>query len=459
VKKNLLVRITLTTAFIFVVLFQFSCSKDSTSTTVVPTLLTNSIIAGLTTTSVTSGGSVLSVGSSAVTAIGVCYSSTSQTPTITNSHTSITTIVSSFSSVVTGLTPGTTYYMCAYATNTQGTGYGGIVKFTTPTTATATVATVSTFAGNGAGGLADGVGTGAQFYTPLGMATDAQGNIYVSDQFNHVIRKVTQAGVVSTFCGSGVNGHADGPAGSAAFSSPNALAYDATTGNLYVADQGSNLIIKITADGTATTIAGNGAPGYINSATALKAAFNNPQGIAVSKATGNILISDAGNNRIRVLTPAGVVTTFTGSGYNTMVDSTAAYASFSAPAGIAFDSKGNLWVADNLNHSIRRCSSNGTVKTIIGNPVQTALVGNPVALAFDASDNLFITDVTGRVLRFNSTNNLLTDLAGNTATYGYADGVNTAAQFNSPNGVAVFNGNLFISDSNNNRIRKVVITN
>lgn len=458
-KKNLLVRITLTTVLIFVVLFQFSCSKDSSSTSVVATVLTNNIIAGVTTTSVTSGGTVTSVGSSAVTAIGVCYSSTSQTPTITDSHTSITTIVSSFSSTITGLTPGTTYYMCAYATNTQGTGYGGVVKVTTSTAANATTATVSTFAGNGAGGLADGVGTGAQLYTPLGMTADAQGNLYVADQFNHVIRKITQAGVVSTFCGSGVNGHADGPAATAAFTSPNAITYDPATSNLYVTDQGSNLIIKITADGTATTIAGIGAPGYVNSATALKAAFNNPQGIAVSKATGNILVSDAGNNRIRIISPAGVVSTFTGSGYNTMVDSTATYASLNAPAGIAFDSKGNVWVADNLNHAIRRCSPNGTIKTFIGNPVQTGLVGNPVQLAIDANDNIFITDVTGRVLRFNTTTNVLSDLAGNTATYGYADGVNTAAQFNSPYGIAIFNGNLFISDSNNNRIRKIVVAN
>ncbi|OKS89400.1 NHL repeat-containing protein [Mucilaginibacter polytrichastri] len=425
-----------------------------------PTVLTNSVIAGVTPTSATSGGSVTASGSATVTAIGVCYSTTSQTPTVSDSHTTITTIVSSFSSDLTGLTSGATYYVRAYATSTAGTGYGGVIKFTTTTTANATTAVVSTFAGNGAGGLVNSTGTGAQFYTPLGMAADAQGNLYIADQFNHVIRKVTQAGVVTTFCGSGVNGHADGSATTAAFYSPNAIAYDSATGNLYVTDQGSNLIIKITPDGTATTLAGIGAPGYVNSATALKAAFNNPQGIAVSKASGNILVADAGNNRIRLITPAGVVSTFTGSGYtNSQVDSTSAYATFSKPSGLAFDSKGNLYVADNLNHAIRKITTDGTVKTFIGNSVQTTLVGNPIAIAFDSSDNLYITDVTGRVLKYNSATSILYDLAGTSGTYGYADGVNTAAQFSSPNGIAVFGGSIFIADAGNNRIRKVVVTN
>ncbi len=454
-KKNLLVKITLTTALIFVVLFQYSCSKSSDTNTV-PVLLTNSIIAGVTTTSAISGGTVVSGGSATVTAVGVCYSTTSQSPSITDSHTS-ETVTSSFTSTMTGLSPGTTYYVRSYASSTAGTGYGGLIKFTTSTAANATTATVSTFAGNGTGGLVNAVGTGAQLYNPLGMAADAAGNLYVADQFNHVIRKITSTGLVSTFCGSGANGHVDGPANIAQFSSPNAIAVD-KSGNVYVTDQGSNLIIKITPDGTATTLAGIGAPGYVNSSSPLKAAFNNMQGIAVD-ATGNVFVSDAGNNRIREVNTKGSVTTLAGSGSYSQIDSTSTYAAFNRPAGLAFSSKGLLYVADNFNHAVRSVTTDGTVKTVIGNNIQTALIGNPVAITFDASDNMYIVDVAGRVLRYNTSSSVLYDLAGTSGTYGFADGVNTTAQFNSPNGIALVSGVPYISDSNNNRIRKMVVAN
>ncbi|WCT12615.1 hypothetical protein [Mucilaginibacter jinjuensis] len=420
-------------------------------------MLTNNIIAGVTTTTATSGGTVVSSGSATITAIGVCYSTTSQTPTVSDPHTS-ETVTSSFTSNITGLAAGTTYYVRSYATSTAGTGYGGTVKFTTSTSANATTATVTTFVGNGSGGFVNGTGTGAQLYNPLGMASDAAGNLYVADQFNHVIRKITPAGVVSTFCGSGTNGHVDGPANIAQFSSPNAIAVD-KSGNVYVTDQGSNLIIKITPDGTATTLAGIGAPGYVNSSSPLKAAFNNMQGIAVD-ATGNVFVADVGNNRIREVNTKGSVTTLAGSGAYSQIDSTSTFASFNKPAGLAFNSKGLLYVADNFNHAIRTVTTDGTVKTIIGNNVQSGLIGNPVAITFDANDNLYIVDVTGRVLRYNSTtSSVLFDLAGTAGTYGFADGVNTAAQFNSPNGVAVVSGVPYISDSNNNRIRKMVVAN
>ncbi|NCD69651.1 NHL repeat-containing protein [Mucilaginibacter agri] len=458
-KKNLLVKITLTTALLFVVLLQFSCSKDSNSNTTAPTVLTNSILAEVTTTTATSGGTISDGGSSVITTVGVCYSTTSQTPTISDTHTTDTLSSASFVSKLTGLTAGTTYYVRSYATNGAGTGYGGVVKFTTSTPSTVTSATVSTFVGSATGGLVNGTGTAAQLYNPLGIATDAQGNIYVADQFNHVIRKITTAGVVSTFCGSGVNGHADGPAATAAFSSPNALTVD-KSGNVFVTDQVSNLVIKITPDGTATTVAGIGAPGYANSSSPLKAAFNNPKGIAVD-ATGNIYIADSGNNRIRKIGTDGVVSTLAGSGYTTLVDgTTGTAANFNNPNGLAFDSKGDLYVCDNNNHAIRKIVLSTTaVTTFIGNSLQTKLVGNPGAIVFDNNDNLFITDVVGRVLRFSSTTNILQDLAGTSGVYGFADGVGTAAQFNSPSGVAVVSGTIYVSDANNNRIRKVVTEN
>jgi sugar lactone lactonase YvrE len=351
---------------------------------------------------------------------------------------------------MTGLTPGTTYYVRAYASNSVGTAYGDVIKFTTPSS-TATPAAVTTFAGNGTGGFVNGTGTAAQLWNPQAVAADAQGNLYVADQFNHVIRKITSTGVVSTFCGNGTIGHVDGPAATAEFYSPAAIAVD-TQGNVYVADQGSNDIIKISSAGVATTIAGIEAAGYINSTTGTKAAFNNPRGIAVD-GQGNIYVADAGNHRIRKITAAGVVTTLAGNGYAGAVDSDGADAEFNQPYGLAINSKGVLYVADYNNHLIRSVASDGTVTSYVGNYYESSFLGNPAGIAFDSNDNLYISDATGRILKFNGT--VLYTVAGAINTTNFADGAGTAAQFNSPLGLTVVQGNVFVADYNNNRIRKI----
>jgi sugar lactone lactonase YvrE len=208
---------------------------------------------------------------------------------------------------------------------------------------------VSTLAGNGTRGFADGQGSAAQFNYPVGVATDASGNVYVADANNNRIRKITPDGTVSTLAGSGLTGFADGTATVAKFSSPFALTVDAS-GNIYVADKRNNRIRKIIADGTVSTLAGSIAGFADGIGTA--ALFSGPLGIA-SDASGNIYVADAGNNRIRKITPTGVVSTLQGTGTAGYVDGSPAIAAFNAPFGIAIDINGTLYIGDQNNHAIR----------------------------------------------------------------------------------------------------------
>ncbi|QQL49613.1 NHL domain-containing protein [Mucilaginibacter ginkgonis] len=447
--------IKLATLVAFFALTITACKKDSTTTTA-PTISTGTLLTDVTTTSFTSAGVVTDLGTSAITEVGLVYSSANQSPTTSDTKVANAALVANYAITISNLTPGTTYYVRAYATSAAGTSYGSTVKVTTQTAATATVATVSTFAGSGTAGYVDGGALAAQFNNPQGMVADAQGNIYVCDQFNHLVRKITPAGVVSTFCGSGALGHTDGPAATAAFYSPYALAVDKQN-NLYMTDQGNNLVIKITPAGVATTLAGSGIAGYVNSNTALTAQFNAPRGIAVD-ASGNIYVADSNNSRIRMISTAGVVTTFAGGGIG-FTDDTGALALFRTPTGLAFDTNGNLFVADYGNYAIRKITSAGVVTTVAGNRSITTLIGNPNAIAIDAANNLYIADGTGRVLRLQNSSGILNSIAGSASVYGFADGTNTAAKFNVPTGIVTVGGALYVADYNNNLIRKITITN
>lgn len=452
--RNLLFKLTFGVFAALAVTVQFGCNKNS-DTHEVPTVLSNIAVAQVTSTTAISGGIIANQGTSIPTAVGVCYSSTNQSPTIDNTALTIDTVKSlGFTSSLKNLVPGKTYYLRAYATNADGTGYGNVVKFTTPAT-DASPYTVSTFAGSGTEGLVNGNGTSAQFWHPQGMAADAQGNLFVADQFNHVIRKIATDGTVSTFCGNGTLGHVDGDAATAEFYSPNSIAIDAQN-NLYVTDEGSNIIVKITPAGVATTIAGLGVAGYANSASPLKAAFSSPKGIAID-AQGNLYIADSGNNRIRKISASGVVSTLAGSGTAAIYDAVGTDASFNHPSGVAFDSKGTLYVADTYNYAIRKVSvSDGTTTLFMGWPTQTTVVGQPGNITFDASDNLYIADLTGRVLKYSPSTNLIATLGGTYNTTGFADGAGNAALFNRVAGIAVNKSNVvFASDYNNSRIRKI----
>jgi sugar lactone lactonase YvrE len=214
---------------------------------------------------------------------------------------------------------------------------------------------VTTLAGNaGQAGKADGTGSAAQFYGPSGVAVDSAGNVYVADTYNHTIREVTSSGVVTTLAGSpGQAGSADGTASAAQFDQPYGAAVD-STGNVYVADTFNHTIRKVTSGGVVTTLAGS--PGQAGSAdgTGSAARFFYPIGVAVDS-TGSVYVADQLNDTIRKVTSGGLVTTLGGSpGQAGGADAAGIAARFASPSGVAVDGVGNLYVADAGNNAIRK---------------------------------------------------------------------------------------------------------
>ena len=205
--------------------------------------------------------------------------------------------------------------------------------------------TVTTLAGSGSEGSVDGTGIAASFKYPKGVAVDSIGNVYAADQGNHKIRKITSIGVVSTLAGSGAGGSVDGTGIAASFYYPKGVAVD-SIGNVYVAD-GGNKIRKITPSGVVSTLAGSGSEGSVDG-TGIAARFSYPQGVAVDS-IGNVYVACNGNHKIRKITPSGVVTTLAGSGSLGSVDGTGIAASFIYPMCVAVDSIGNVYVADGGN--------------------------------------------------------------------------------------------------------------
>ncbi|HWK06764.1 MAG TPA: NHL repeat-containing protein [Puia sp.] len=318
-----------------------------------------------------------------------------------------------------------------------------------------------TLAGNGSVGAADGAVTAASFNFPGGVATDISGNVYVADSYNNTIRKITPAGAVATLAGSGAAGAADGTGTAASFNSPEGVAADAL-GNVYVADTHNNTIRKITAAGVVTTFAGSGFPGAVDGAGPA-ASFNFPTGVAAD-ASGMVYVADRLNHKIRKITPAGVVTTLAGSGSAGAADGAGAAASFNLPAGVASDALGNVYVADQFNHKIRKITPAGVVTTLAGSGSAGAADGAgaaasfnfPAAIAVDASGNVYVADYGNSKIRKITAAGVVTTLAGNGAA-GFADGAGAAASFHYPNGIAVDGpGNVYVADTYNQLIRKIL---
>ena len=324
---------------------------------------------------------------------------------------------------------------------------------------------ISTLAGGGYGS-SDGTGTGASFYYPTGVAVDASGNLYVADTNNHTVRKITPAGVVTTLAGTaGVQGSADGSGPAASFNRPEGVAVDAA-GNIYVADTNNSTIRKITPAGAVTTLAGS--PGSAGSAdgSGSSARFNSPFGLAIDGA-GNLYVGDMGNQTIRKVTPAGAVSTLAGSpGVSGASDGAGSGASFNSPQGTAVDPAGNIYVADTLNQTIRKITPAGVVTTIAGaagvsgsadGSGASARFSNPGAVAVDAAGDVFVADSLNCTIRSITAKGVVTTLAGTANGYGYADATGSAARFSYVEGIAVdASGNVYIGDSNNDRIRKGV---
>ena len=323
---------------------------------------------------------------------------------------------------------------------------------------------IRTLAGLSSAGYLDATGTNAQFNGINNSAVDSAGNVFVADAYNSVIRKVTPAGVVSTFAGNGKPGSRDGTGTDARFSQVQGLAIDGSD-TLYVADSGNNTIRKITPAGVVTTLAGlAGTPGSADGAGSA-ARFSFPRAVAVDAAGANIYVADSGNSTIRKVTAAGVVTTLAGlAGSSGSVDGTGSAARFRFSGGITVDGSGNVFVADTNNSTIRQVTPGGVVTTYAG---QASIPGNTdgtgVAARFsfangviaDGAGNLFVADTGNGRIRQIAPGGVVTTLAGSGAP-GTADGTGSAARFFQPNGITVTSGGtLFVADTGNNLLRKI----
>lgn len=342
---------------------------------------------------------------------------------------------------------------------------GDRVRSVSPAGVITTVAGTGSCCYSGDGGPA----TAASMYYPSELAVDGAGNLYIADAWNDRVRKVSPAGVITTAAGSKVAGFAGdgGPATGASLNNPMDVAVDGA-GNLYIADLGNNRIRKIRSDGVITTVAGNGTAGYSgDGGPAMAASLNNPRGLAVDGA-GNLFIADLANNRIRKVSPDGVITTVAGigaAGYSGDGGlATAARLDF--PFDVTVDGGGNLYIADTYNLRVRKVDTAGVITTVAGNGSYPASGdGGPATAAslsaasvdVDAAGNLYIADNYNNRIRKVDTAGIITTVAGDGVNrYAGDGGPATAASLANPMGVALdAAGNLYIADTDNHMIRKV----
>lgn len=325
---------------------------------------------------------------------------------------------------------------------------------------------VSTLAGAaGVTGSTDGPGSAARFWEPRGLVLDAAGNVLVADTRNNTIRKITPAGVVSTLAGlAGSGGAADGPGNSARFFFPIGLCLDGA-GNILVADEGNDAIRNVSASGSVSTYAGLlGAWGGLDGLGSA-ALFYYPRGLAMDSA-GNAYLADTYNHAIRKITPAGQVTTFAGTlGQNGEADGPGGAARFAYPHSVAVDRSGNVYVADDGNHTIRKITPSGATSTLAGMPGQSGVVDGlgsaarlyyPRGIAVDDSGNVYVSDYWNHTIRKVTAAGMVSTFAGSTGQIGSADGLGTAARFKYPYGLTVdAAGNVYVVDSNNHTLRKI----
>jgi len=325
---------------------------------------------------------------------------------------------------------------------------------------------VTTLAGSpGIHGTADGTGSAARFYHPLGMAVDGAGTIYIGDYYNSAVRKVTPAGVVTTLAGvAGSGGYADGTGSTARFSAPAGVAVD-SSGNVYVADSANFVVRKISPEGAVTTLAGLAGTRGSADGAGTAARFYDPAAVAVDD-SGNVYVSDAYNNTIRKITPEGVVSTLAGTALTQgSADGTGAAARFYLPANLVVDHAGNVYVADCYNHTIRKITPSGVVTTVAGlagyagstnGTGSTARFNAPYGLCMDPSGNLYVGDNFNHTLRKITPGGVVTTIAGAAGIPGSADGDSLSARFNRVIGVAFANnGTIYLNDYMNHTVRKL----
>jgi hypothetical protein len=303
-----------------------------------------------------------------------------------------------------------------------------------------------------------------EFTAAVGIVADASGNLFVSDQADHVIWKVNSTNQVTLLAGmKGIAGSANGQGATAQFRNPGSLAFD-PSGNLVVADTGNHTIRRVAMDGTVTTLAGSpGLPGTTNGQGS-SARFNAPYGIAVSS-SGTVYIADTQNHTIRLMATDGTVSTYAGTpGVSGQGNGSASTAQFDQPNGLALAADGTLFISDYGNSCIRVISPSAVVSTLAGTAGTVgytdatgtaALFNQPVGIALDASGNLWVADTHNHAIRRITPAGVVNAKAGS-GSLGNADGTGSAALFDYPCGItAIPSGNLVVADTNNHILRNV----
>jgi len=318
-------------------------------------------------------------------------------------------------------------------------------------------AIVSTFAGDGTAAYLDGPLLSARFLTPIDIAISASGILYVADYNGRRIRKIT-GGQVSVLAGDGNFGTRNGAGDTAEFVDPYRIEVDAG-GNVYEMDQADSRVRRIAPDGVVSTYAGSEVSGFKDGDVSV-ALFSVGMGGIAMGAQGSVYIDDTNNGRIRKISAAGQVSTFAGRETKGFLDGDTSIAKFLNPNAILFDQQGNMYVADNGNYCIRKITTGGMVTRFTGAGTRGMADGAAGAAEFqyiydmviDKDGNLFLSD-GDRIRKVNPAGEVST-IAGSTT--GYADGDGPAAQFNYPAGLAIdAEGNLYVADAMNNRVRKI----